>query len=593
MVSIPDTTLLRDRLRRRGSALVLVWLALMLGLSFPYFEATRNANERPRLLQGMALVDEGGWAIDGPAARSLDPGPDVARSELDGRLYPNKPPGTTLLAAAAYRAARALETDDQPLTLRTYTWWARILAGLLPTVLLCAWLLHRYAPAFGQAPAAMAVTLYALGTPAASYAHLLYGHQLAAALLAVGTGLLLDVGADDRRSDPPKKRVRRAALGGALAGAAVGVEYGAVFFALPLGVLLLARARRPGGLATLWAGLGGALVPVALLGAYHHAVFGSPWSTGYHHVTNAEFAAKHGQGLLGLSLPRFEAFHTHWLSADGGLLWWAPSLVLALYGLVQLALAPGADRSETERRTEARVHLGLLLLYAVLVSSLSFDGGWRVGPRYLVVVLPSLTLGWAHALSQLRTHPVGMALVTALATYAVYVNALAANLWPHLDLTNVHQPVAEVLLPLWEHGRQPYGILRALTGRSELTLVVAGSVVGLWVGVVGMVARVGGGYRMAGALVLGAALGLAGVQATRRLEPHPRGARNLAYIERIWEPVAAGEASPRAGDDPSVVLVQALPPPRARPPARESSPRDRRRRPPRARSNAPARDPTR
>lgn len=552
-MKVPDISALQRRWRLRGGWLVLAWLALMLGLAFPYFEATRNANERPRLMQGMALVDEGSWAIDGPAARGLPPGPDVSKSEADGRLYPNKPPATSLVAAAAYRVARALERDGEPLTLRTYTWWARLLGGVLPTLLLCAWLLRRYAPAYGLPVAAAAVVLYALGTPAASYAHLLYGHPLAAGLLAVGAGLVLDAGAP---SLTVREALPRAALGGALGGAAVAVEYGAVFGGLPLAGLLLARVRHPGGARVLVAGLCGALVPIALLAAYHHAAFGSPWSTGYHHVTNAEFAAKHGEGLLGLGLPRWEAFHTHLLSADGGLVWWAPTLVLALYGLLQLALAPGPARAE------ARLHLGLLLLYGVLVSSLSFEGGWRVGPRYLVVVLPSLVLGWAHALAQLRTNIVGMGLLVALGTYAVAVNALAANLWPHLDLANVHQPVAEVLLPLWEHDYAPYGLVRAATGRSELGLVVVGSVLGLFVAL----ARVAeAGVRMMLAIASGGALGLLLVQATHLVEPHPRGARNLEYIERIWEPT-------RQGDGRSVVLGATNAP--------ESSAAPRRRRPP-------------
>jgi hypothetical protein len=537
----------------------------------------------------MALVDESSWAIDGPAARGLDPGPDVSRSELDGHLYPNKPPGTSLVAAAGYRVARALQADDEPLTLRTYTWWARLLGGVLPTLLLCAWLLRRYAPAFGLAATAAAVVLYALGTPAAAYAHLLYGHQLAAALLAVGTGLLLDAGtrARERSSLPheasssqPRERspLTRAAIGGAVAGAAVAVEYGAAFAALPLAVLLLARLRQPNGIRVLVAGLLGALVPVALLAAYQRTVFGSPWSTGYHHVTNADFAAKHGEGLLGLGLPHWEAFHTQLLSADGGLLWWAPPLVLALYGLLQLALESGPSRAE------ARTHLGLLLLYGLLVASLSFEGGWRVGPRYLVVVLPSLVLGWVHVLSQVRSSVAGMGVLVALGTYAVTVNALAANLWPHLDLTNVHQPVAEVLLPLWEHDYEPYGLLRLVTSHSGVGLVVVGSVVGLWVVLLGASE---GGVRMALVIALGGGLGLLLVQATRLVDPHRAGARNLAYIERIWEPT--GE-----GDGRSIALTKELPPAQAtggavrRPPgstakkasgARESSSEASRRRP--------------
>jgi len=501
----------------------------MLGALNPYFETTRNANERPRLVQGMALVDEGSWAIDGPAARGLDPGPDVARSRVDGRLYPNKPPGTSLVAAAAYRVARAVSDDeDDPLDLRTYTWWARILGGLLPTLLLAAFAFRRYAPYFGAVAAATAVTLYALGTPAASYAHLLYGHQLAAALLFVGIGMLVDAGSGEgeRRS-----ALVRAGIGGALAGAAVGVEYGAVFAALPIAGLLLARVRRPGGLPQLGAALLGALIPVLALAIYHDAVFGSPWSTGYHHVINPEFAAKHGQGLLGLGAPTLDAFITHMLSTDGGLLWWAPTVVVAVYGLAQLALAPSSIR------TEARVHLATFVVYLVVISSLSFEGGWRVGPRYLVIALPMLCMGWAHVLSQLHTRAIGMGLLTALATYAVVVNGLAANLWPHFDLANVHQPVAEVLLPLWKQDREPYDLVRLVTDGSGLRLVVIGGVVGMWVMLAGSAEL---GWRMLVGIAAGAGLGLLLVQTTRYVEPHPMGKRNLAYIERIWEPNGEG-----------------------------------------------------
>ncbi|MEM7153172.1 MAG: hypothetical protein AAF799_10025 [Myxococcota bacterium] len=520
MADRPDIRPLMDRQRRRGATLLLLWLGLMLGLSFPYFEATRNANERPRLLQAMALVEEGSFAIDGPGARGLDPGPDVSRSRADDRIYPNKPPGTTLIAAAAYRGARAMSDD---LDLRTYTWWARILAGWLPTMILAGLLFRRYAAGFGPRVAAGAVTLYALGTPAASYAHLLYGHQLAAMFLFAGIALLVDAGRDVGR----RRALVSAALGGGLAGAAVGVEYGAVFAALPIAGLLLARVRKPDGAVVLIAGLAGALVPILALAAYHQHVYGSPWSTGYHHVTNADFAAKHGQGLLGLGLPGLEGATTHLLSADGGLLWWAPTVVLALYGLAQLAHKPGPLCAE------ARVHLAVLVVYGLVVSSLSFEGGWRVGPRYLVVALPSLCMGWAHVLSQARTKISAMVVVAALGTYAVVVNALAANLWPHFDLTNIHQPVTEVLLPLWEHDRHPYGFVQLLTGRSGLRLVVVGSVIGTWT-VFGAMAE--GGYRMALGIIGGSLVGLLLVGSTYVIEPHPKGERNLAYIERIWEP---------------------------------------------------------
>ncbi|MCA9638029.1 MAG: hypothetical protein KC420_18500, partial [Myxococcales bacterium] len=88
--------------RRRQGLILVGLLAVALGLGVPYFEAIRSANERPRLLQGMALVECGEWAIDGPSRRGLALGPDVARSPVDRRVYPNKPPGASVVGALAY-----------------------------------------------------------------------------------------------------------------------------------------------------------------------------------------------------------------------------------------------------------------------------------------------------------------------------------------------------------------------------------------------------------------------------------------------------------------------------------------------------------
>ncbi|HLT38773.1 MAG TPA: hypothetical protein VK034_20945, partial [Enhygromyxa sp.] len=79
-------------------AVLLGAVAMVLLAAFPYFEQVRNANELPRLVQAMSLVEHGEWTIDGPSRRGLALGPDVARSP-DGRLYPNKPPGASVVGA--------------------------------------------------------------------------------------------------------------------------------------------------------------------------------------------------------------------------------------------------------------------------------------------------------------------------------------------------------------------------------------------------------------------------------------------------------------------------------------------------------------
>lgn len=521
-------------------AALLAALTLALVYAFPYAERTRNANERPRLLQAASLVERGSWRIDGVAG--LDPGPDVARDPASGALYPNKPPGTTLVAAAAYAGSRGLSAGTgEPLTLRRVTAWARLLAGALPTLALCGLLWRTLAPGFGGRAAALAIALYALGTPAAAYAHLLYGHQLAACLLWAGLALLLRARAELRPGP--------ALLGGLLAGSAVTVEYAAAFAGLPLAALAIAALREgPRGRATAAAAVLGALVPAGLLAAYHAAVFGGPLRTGYHLSATAEFAEKHGEGLLGLVAPNLPALRAHVLSLETGLLGWAPLAPLALVGLGWLARGSG-PKGQVRR---ARVELAMFAALLLACVSLNFEGGWRVGPRYLVAVLPALALGWAALASRALSGPprgagalLGLVGAAALASYSLVVNGLAANLWPHFDPTNVHQPVAEVLLPLWRAGRTPYTLAGALglpePGIGWLLLAAL-------LGCAALAMPRALGRRGRAAVALGVALGLGLVAATRLVAPHPRGAANLAYIERVWEPPLVG------GEAPSAVL---------------------------------------
>jgi hypothetical protein len=516
------------------------WLLLALALTavFPYFEATRNANERPRLMQAMAWVDTGhGW-IDGAGGRGLDAGPDTARSD-DGHLYPNKPPGTTVVASVGYVCARAwARAVDRPLTLRELTWWARLFGGVIPTLVLAMVLWRRAAPRFGAAPSMAAVLCWALGTPALVYAHLLYGHALAAALLHSG---IVTLGAALEHAARPRWRAPAiAAAGGMLAASAVTVEYMAAFAGLPIGLALLARVRRPGMPAIIGAALGGALLPIAALASYHQRAFGSPWSTGYQHATVADFSAKHAQGLLGLGLPSWDGVVTQLLAPDGGLLWWAPAVVLGVWGLLVLA------RDRQGDRFEAQVQLGVVAVFLYMLVSLSFDGGWRVGPRYFVLALPAVVIGWAELFAQARTSPAWTAFLVAVTGYGVMVNGLAANLWPHFDLANVDAPVAEVLLPLWEGTRRPYAAAGIVVEIDLVWIVVVASVLGfalVWMRVIEP--------RIRGFVAIGIGLvaALAMVAAHRSLPGNPRAARNLAYIEKVWEPIGT---PPRSANLPEL-----------------------------------------
>lgn len=458
-----------------------------------------NANERPRLLQAVAIVDHGTLALD-PV--ELDPGIDVARGQ-GGATYPNKPPGATVPAVLAYSVQRAWcgVLDCAP-TLRGLTLLARIFGALVPIVVLAGFASRRCGD---DAYARLAVVLVVLATPLQAYAHVLFGHALAALALFVGTTWITDA----IRDDAPRLAVR----GGACAGAAVFVEYAAVFAALPIGIALVVHARRHGA-RTLLAAVGGALVPIVVLALYHELAFGSPFATGYHNVTDPGFAELHARGLLGLAVPRVGDVVEDLLSPWGGLLYFAPLV----------AIAPLAWK-----HADAHVRLQLAVLATMVLATLCITqaGGWRVGPRYAVAALPALAPALALVLR--RNNESLLAWVLGLGLWSLVVNGLAANFFPQLVPTG--NPLRDQLVPLVRDGLQPYSVIDGFGGRVPFAglVPVIGALAMFVVAARGLVShrRV-----IAAALVIASAIGLAAWS----VPPAEDAAASLAAIESIWEP---------------------------------------------------------
>lgn len=153
---------------------------------------------------------------------------------------------------------------------------------------------------------------------------------------------------------------------------------------LPVIVLLAAwcaaRGRSWRELRGSAAGLGAALLlPPALilvaLGVVNHVKFGAPWLTGYHqwrgdsHLPYGRLA----DGLWGfLFAPRFSIFL------------YFPLLIFALVGLRRFA---------ERHRLDLAVMLSIFApFFLVLAKTPSWAGEWSYGPRYLLPMLPVLSL---------------------------------------------------------------------------------------------------------------------------------------------------------------------------------------------------------
>ncbi|MCC6579174.1 MAG: hypothetical protein IT440_01945, partial [Phycisphaeraceae bacterium] len=120
---------------------------------------------------------------------------------VDGRIYPNKPPGTTLLALPGYVVARGIQ---RMAGLDPDSWWGITLGGWIATILSvglmgalggvlflhCSWRLFPDIPGHVHV---LATFGYALGTLAFPYATVMFDHVPVATLLLATFGLCLSV----------------------------------------------------------------------------------------------------------------------------------------------------------------------------------------------------------------------------------------------------------------------------------------------------------------------------------------------------------------------------------------------------------------
>lgn len=484
-----------------------IWaVAFACGASFPYLSRMMNANERPRLMQAIAIVDHGTFAIDPVIARSIAPGPDVSRARGLGSLalVPNKPPGATVPAIVAYGLVKLGGAPD----LAGLTLWSRLLGAWLPTIVLAGFLVRRLGD---DAHARAAVAMVVLATPLAAYAHVLFGHSLAALCVCVGSFWILDGLEDANR--------RLAFAGGVVASLAVTVEYGAVVAAIPLGVVVVLAWRR-GVRAPAIAATVGAVLPMLALAAYHDHVFGSPWSTGYHSVTDRGFAEIHALGLLGLTWPTLGDVTEDLVSPHGGLFYWAPIVAF-------VPLAWRLDLPARERRL-VRTSLGIFAAMVVLTLGLAQAGGWRVGPRYLVAALPMLAPPLVALLRANDRREGLLATLGGVAIASTLLNALAANLFPHLIPDG--NPLRDQLVPLLQLGLGPYTVLGNFAAAVWLPILAALAIVGL--GLARIVAEDRRVRVLGAAVVVAAAL----LVPAWSVPPADDAEATLSALVEIWEP---------------------------------------------------------
>jgi len=339
----------------------------------------------------------------------------------------------------------------------------------------------------GSATAAAAVSvLYAFGTLALPYAGTFFSEPLAT-LAALGSLSLLvqpqagdpwaaagpaagRAGGQTSAAAPPPPAPAAVAYGpgwrrllgaGAVLGLGCAAHLSAALFApFHLAYCALAAGRaggrwRAGGRAALAFG-GGLLLVLVLLGGHNWARFGSIWET--------------GRTVPGLTI-QYGRFVAPWRNVSGllwsggrGLLWYSPAVVC------------GALSWPCMRRRQALLAdalAGMCLFRLVFIAARSdWSGGFCLGPRYLVMLLPFVLIPCAYPLAAgLRRRPGRWLASSGLVTAAcvaeqLYLSTGEVFSFQHwIRLTSIQRQIdvfgTERIYRAWEYSP----LLHLLAGR--------------------------------------------------------------------------------------------------------------------------------
>jgi hypothetical protein len=395
---------------------------------FSYFIPTTDWNSTSRAALVFSIVNHGLLNIDQYHEKTGD------KAFFEGHYYSDKPLGPILVAVPVHAVYSAIGKLIPSLGNRTdiAIFVMNFFATAIPSALLGT-VIYQFTARFArqQKSAFLLALVYGLGTIALPYSMRFYQHQLAAFGMFVGFFLLWRVIYEEANQC-------WLWVVGLLFGLTVISEYPTVPF---LGTIFLWAAYKISDRWILYRVVLGALPFLLISAAYNLAILHTPLPAAYlYHVT---FQAAHRQGFMGITGFSLTQLWGITFSPFRGLFFISPVLLLTVPGLYWMWQQYNTQRGVV--RLLAGIIVGFFLYNA---SYLIWWGGWAVGPRFLLPMLPFMILPLIFPFERLWQSRFGRIVligVIGLSIFGVTVQTLGGQSLPPdvKDETNAPQVPSE------------------------------------------------------------------------------------------------------------------------------------------------------
>ena len=419
----------------------LIFAYLFIGFSYFYNSMPGwNVNTRMDLIY--AIVNTGhldiGYLIEKPGYETMD------LALYKGQYYCDKSPILSFLGVPVFWVWGQL-SDVLGRNVPDYVgrYWVTLFTVGLYTSALGA-LMFRFTGFWRKdPPLQLLVSLLAvMGTMLLPYGTLFMSHNAAACFAFLSYFIIY--AALKNRESWGKNKFQWVLLGGGFTmGMAVSIEnpVGIVM----LGMLVYLFYRLPVKKEFAWF-LYGLFFGLILPMPYNWACFGSPFTSGYKYEVDPYFRTEMAQGLMGVKFPQWHAFWGITFSTYRGLFFSSPVMLLGFYGIYRLI-------RDTQKRAD-----GLLIAY-ILVGFILFNssyfawwGGWSIGPRHIIPMIPFVVLSIYAVLPRWKYPVIGLGSLSVLIM-------MAHTLTDPQVRDNLYFPLKEFAIPNLIDGKFQYNVM--------------------------------------------------------------------------------------------------------------------------------------